>query len=452
MLIKVVVENYKSFDQREELSMISSSKIQTNADHRVSIKKTNILKHAAIYGANAAGKSNIVKAIAFMKSVLNDGLQVNSMNDYCRNKEENRKRESVFELLFSVGDKFYAYGFSAVLNDLKITGEWLYELNQNGSSNVLFTREGDNVPVLGNRVKLTEEEKIRFNVYAEDFAGHNTKLFLAEMNRGKRYTEDSNLLFFFMAWYWLKNQVVLFEPSSVAMYSDNYCNKDNVQKISDLMKTFDTGITEIETKEITLEELDKLAPNIHFSELFLNIQSEINDKDVTEFERSSRVNDVIFSVHIRKGEDPVVTTLVMKHNRSSFEFAEESEGTKRLFDLIEMLISREDDIVYVMDELETSLHPKMTEHFLELFMKAHKNQKTQLIFTTHEAAIMDLNLFRMDEIWFVERNADNASTIYSLDKFKERYDKKISKAYLNGRYGAVPVFKQFSFEEEEDTQ
>lgn len=452
MLIKVAVENYKSFDQREELSMISSSKIQTNADHRVKIKNTNILKHAAIYGANAAGKSNIVKAIAFMKSVLNDGLQISTMNDYCRNKEENRKRESVFELLFSVDDKFYAYGFSAVLNDLKITGEWLYELHQNGSSNVLFTREGDNAPVLGEKVKLTEEEKIRFNVYAEDFARQNTKLFLAEMNKGKRYSKNSNLSFFNRTYIWIMYHIIMSDSEMYAFYSNDFCSQENVQKISNLMKTFDTGITEIETKEITLEELGKLLPDYRISELISDMQSGVNDEDNLELKCTYKIRDIIFSIRVKKSEAPIVTTLVMKHNHSFFDFAEESDGTKRLFDLIEMLISKEDDIVYVMDELETSLHPKMTEHFLELFMEAHRNQKTQLIFTTHEAAIMDLNLFRMDEIWFVERNADNASTIYSLDKFKERYDKKISKAYLNGRYGAVPVFKQFSFEEEEDTE
>ena len=82
---------------------------------------------------------------------------------------------------------------------------------------------------------------------------------------------------------------------------------------------------------------------------------------------------------------------------------------------------------------------------LKLFMEAHDGTRMQLIFTTHEDTIMDQILFRRDEIWFVERDADNASKIYSLDRFKERYDKKLSKAYLEGRYGAIPVFKQFSF-------
>ncbi len=104
-----------------------------------------------------------------------------------------------------------------------------------------------------------------------------------------------------------------------------------------------------------------------------------------------------------------------------------------------------EDVVYIVDELERSLHPKLTERFLELFSERHKEHKIQLIFTTHEASIMDQQLFRRDEIWFVERNEENNSRIYSLDRFKERYDKKLSKAYLEGRYGAIPVFKRFAF-------
>ena len=78
----------------------------------------------------------------------------------------------------------------------------------------------------------------------------------------------------------------------------------------------------------------------------------------------------------------------------------------------------------------------------------HPKQKIQLIFTTHESSIMDQELFRRDEIWFVERDKNNNSNIYSLDKFKERYDKKLSKAYLEGRYGAIPVFTFFRYKED----
>ena len=146
MLVNITVENFKSFDKKEELSMISSSKIQENKSHRIKIKQTNLLKNAVIYGANASGKSNLVKSLEFIKTVIMEGLPVESVNDYCRNKDSNKDRESVFELQFTVGDKFYAYGFVAVLSKRKIIEEWLYELMQDGSANNLFSRDGGNMP------------------------------------------------------------------------------------------------------------------------------------------------------------------------------------------------------------------------------------------------------------------------------------------------------------------
>lgn len=113
-----------------------------------------------------------------------------------------------------------------------------------------------------------------------------------------------------------------------------------------------------------------------------------------------------------------------------------------------MLLNKTNNYVYVVDELERSLHPKLTSRFLQLFEQLHKNQLVQLIFTTHESSIMDQELFRRDEIWFVERDENNNSHVFSLDKFKERYDKKLSKAYLEGRYGAIPLFTSFKFREE----
>ncbi len=141
--------------------------------------------------------------------------------------------------------------------------------------------------------------------------------------------------------------------------------------------------------------------------------------------------------HLRgaKGEDSVITT------SGCFEFFEESDGTRRLFDLLDILIHSQKNKIYVIDELERSLHPNLTYRFLELFFESFKDHQIQLIFTTHESHIMDQDLLRRDEIWFVERNKDHVSQLYSLDRFKERYDKKLSKAYLDGRYGAVPILK-----------
>ena len=451
MLVKVSMENFKSFDKREELSMVSSSKLQGNKEHKIKIKQTNLLKNAVVYGANASGKSNLFRVFDFIKATINEGLPVNSVNDFCRNSMENKSRESVFELQFTVGDKFYAYGFSAVLSERRITEEWLYELLQDGSANNLFIREGVNTPVLGKKVKLTKAEENRFSVYAEDFAGYDGRLFLSEMNRGKKYEETSKLRFFRDVFNWLNNNIIILNPNMGISNTDAYYNQESLEKISQLIQTFDTGISQISTRVISVDELSKMIHVEVLSGIFASLKRQMQATNMPKIQMSWRLADEFVNIKMMGNEEPEITILVLKHGKSIFDFnfAEESDGTKRLFDLIDMLLTKREDTLFVVDELERSLHPKLTEHFLELFMQAHEGERMQLLFTTHEDTIMDQELFRRDEIWFVERDANNASAIYSLDRFKERYDKKLSKAYLEGRYGAIPVFKQFSFRKEE---
>lgn len=447
MLIKVSVENFKSFDQKEELSMISSSKMQGNKNHRMKIKQTQLLKNAVVYGANASGKSNLVMVFAFIKTVLMEGLPVGSANDFCRNKEENKERESIFELQFTVGDVFYAYGFSAILSQRRITEEWLYELLQDGGAHQLFIREGSNAPVLGDDVKLSAAERSRFSIYSEDFAGQSFRLFLVEMNRGKKYAENSKLLFFSEVFNWIMNNIIVLNPNIGISNTEAYYNDESLENISNLIQTFDTGITDIKTRQITVDEMSKMIPVEVVQSIFGQLKAQMQMTNLPGIQMTWRVEGGFFDIRIQGNSEPEISTLVLKHGKSVFDFnfVEESDGTKRLFDLIDMLLTDRPDTVFVVDELERSLHPKLTEHFLKLFMEAHEGVRMQLVFTTHEDTIMDQSLFRRDEIWFVERDADNASKIYSLDRFKERYDKKLSKAYLEGRYGAIPVFRQFSF-------
>ena len=447
MLIKLSVENYKSFDQKEELSMLSSSKIQGNRNHRIKIKQTQLLKNAVVYGANASGKSNLVAVFAFIKATLFEGLPVWSAADFCRNKEKNRDRESVFELQFTANDTFYAYGFSAILSQRKITEEWLYELMQDGTAHQLFIREGNKAPVLGKDLKLSSTEKSRFLVYSEDFAGHDTQLFLTEMNRGKKYDLNSKLRFFPEAFNWIANNIIVINPHVGISNTEAYYNDESLDNISKLIQTFDTGITDIRTRQISMEEMSKMIPAEVVQSIFSQLRAQMQMTSSSSIHTTWRLENGFFNIRIKENSEPEITTLVLKHGRSAFDFnfSEESDGTKRLFDLIDMLLTDRPDTIFVVDELERSLHPKLTEHFLRLFMESHDGIRMQLVFTTHEDTIMDQSLFRRDEIWFIERDADNASKIYSLDRFKERYDKKLSKAYLEGRYGAIPVFRQFSF-------
>ena len=452
MLTKIMVENFKSFDAQAELTMTSSSKIRIKSEHRVNVGyNTKLLKYAVIYGANASGKSNLVDFMYFFKTTVERGLPLWGTKYFCRNNKENEKKDSVFEIQMEIDGKFYAYGFSAKLAVCQMTGEWLYELYQNGSAKCIFERENNSRPKLDSSVGLSKDEKFRFETYSADFEENVAELFLTEMNRGKKIAEDSNLQVFKKIYTWITTHIVIVTPNS-KITDFKYCyENDSLELINDLISTFDTGISNVRIEKIEMEDLSKMLPKSIIYNMIDKAGKDLIESGKNTLYMSARTDTSFFNIEFNKTEEPKITTIKLRHDKSvyDFDFEDESDGTRRLFDLIDMLLMEEDDIVYVVDELERSLHPKLTERFMQMFDERHKEHKIQLIFTTHESSIMDQDLFRRDEIWFIERDAKNNSKIYSLDCFKERYDKKLCKAYLDGRYGAIPVFNKFIFEKEE---
>ena len=448
MLIKALVENFKSFNRPTELTMITSNKIRVKGEHEIQIKKLKLLKNAVIYGANASGKSNLVELFYFLKYCLEKKIPVGGANLFCKLEKENISRPSTFEIQFSVGENIYDYGFSVVINERKIVEEWLYELKVNDEPSCVFEYKEGSLPVLGLK-GILKEDASKFRTYAEDYQESKGVLFLTELNRNKKYHEESKLFIIKEIYNWLTKNLIVFKSDVPITDFGYFYNENSLEIVNKLIRVFDTGIANARIVNISLEELKRKLP----IELFESVMSKIEEcieKGDKHCRFSMRSSDEFFNIEIYSNQEPSITTIKLTHENSYFDydFEEESDGTRRLFDLLDMLLVSNDDIVFVMDELERSLHPKLTERFLQLFSEIHKNRKIQLIFTTHEASIMDQELFRRDEIWFVERDAKNCSHIYSLDKFKERYDKKLSKAYLEGRYGAIPVFKSFSFKGE----
>ncbi|MGN0905966.1 MAG: ATP/GTP-binding protein [Bullifex sp.] len=445
MLTRLVIGNFKSFDEVTDLNMVSSSKIRTKADHRVAVSSSlKLLRHAVIYGANASGKSNLIDCVSFFIEVVSKELPVSAPKLYCRNSEENRNKDSLFEIQMELDGRFYAFGFKAFLSERRISGEWLYELHPSGKSTAIYERESGKPPVPGKGLKLNEEEKQRFSTYAADFADNMSGLFLNELNRGKKYQTDSGFSVFSKIYRWIREKIVVITPDSRFINFQQYYNAESLSEINRLIRTFDTGVSDIHIEETDTNELEKLVPPPVLRSMMDTLLLRQKENPDVPAHLSGRSDNAFFSIELNQEGDVKVKTIRMKHGKSicDFDFNEESDGTRRLFDLMDMLLKKEDDTVFFVDELERSLHPKLTEHFLELFSEHHAHHKVQLIFTTHEASIMDQKLFRRDEFWFIERDRDNNSKLYSLDMFKERYDKKLSKAYLEGRYGAIPVFKR----------
>lgn len=453
MLVKVIAENFKSFDNAIELTMVSSTKIRKNNDHKVTIKNVNLLKSAIVYGANASGKSNLIEVLRFIKFCVLKGLPLEAKQMYCRNKEANANKESVFEVQIVKNNKFYAYGFSAILNQRIIEEEWAYELLPGGGSRKIFERKAGESPQLGNIVNISATDRTKFQIYADDMAENKTTLFLTEMNRNKNIPDDSELILFKRIFEWFSKDLVIYSPNTPITNFEYYYETDSLEVVDRLIESFDTGISSVRIDRVSIEDLNTKLPKEIFMDIVDEIKERLSEGKHRNAKISLRYNKDFYNFAIDEQQDIEITTISLKHGNSAanFNFSEESDGTRRLFDLMDMLLKADNnETVYVVDELERSLHPKLTYHFIDLFKQFNEKKNVQLIFTTHEPTIMDQELFRRDEIWFVERDADNCSKLYSLDKFKERYDKKLSKAYLEGRYGAVPVFKSFKFAKEDE--
>jgi len=211
--------------------------------------------------------------------------------------------------------------------------------------------------------------------------------------------------------------------------------------MADLLQTFDTGIEGISKGKQPIEKALSYLPEF--------IVKGVLDKLEQERQEIQEAGHVILDLNGRQFEitieddEFVAAKIMLDHGNSAdlFELADESDGTKRLFDLIPLYESGKKGKIIIVDELDRSFHSKLTEKFIKLYFEITKDMPSQLICTTHDLNLMDLDILRQDEIWFVEREKDHGSRIYSLSDYKQRFDKNILNDYLIGRYGAIPCFQ-----------
>lgn len=450
MLIRFSVENFLSFDKKQEFKLIPG-KSKTKQSHITTINGVDLLKLGTIYGANASGKSNFVEAARFVKHCVLQEIP-RTKKIYCRTVPGNEEKVSNFDFEFSKNGKFYAYGFSVITEKRCVTQEWLYELlPSENKQKVIFER------VIADKyfsceLDLTSESKNRITIYGEDSLDNSSALFLNEINRGKPLEQYPDLKVFQDIYNWFKDNLTIIRPQDSITEFDSFYGDDEDSKINKILSIFDTGISKIKVKEITVKTFIETIDNREFAEMILD---DFNDKLIENEKRgegekvlrlSLKTPDAFFNISAKYGEEPKITTIKLEHGVEGveFNFGEESDGTRRLFDLLDILINTKEETVYIIDELDRSLHPKLTYEFVRLFIDLLAKKRVQLVFTTHESIIMDQELLRRDEVWFVERD-NNTSILFSLDRFKERYDKKINKSYLEGRYGGIPIFKKLDF-------
>lgn len=438
MLITFKISNFLSFDESIVFSM-RAGKVESLPFHSIKgTKRTDIdiLKSSIIYGANASGKSNFIKSIDFARKLILRGISnINTDNKHFKLDTENIAKPTQIEFEFKVGNKMYAYGIVLSLHENKIKEEWLFELLKTTDKPIFERKVLDNGKSdISLKIKLEKDGLNRFEVYKKDIK--DNQLFLTEVNN-KDLSEIKNINAFIDSYEWFKNSITIIYPNMGINGLDFIGNDEEMKKsFTFFLQHFKTQIMAVETIEQDIE--DKVPTKLQ-DEILNDLKSE-NAKAVSirlgqnsyTFSKNDKGEVKIFKLQtkhkLRNNEDMI-----------DFEVSEESDGTRRLMDLIPALVGlTKSNGTYIIDEIDRSLHPELTQKILEFFLISTKNIESQLIVTTHESSLLNLELLRRDEIWFVEKDLYGASKMYSLEEFKPRHDKEVRKAYLQGRFGAIP--------------
>lgn len=448
MLVGFSVSNYKSFYEAQSISFVAS-KIARHKNHVLSNGKRKILKSALIFGANAGGKSNLIHAIEFSRDVvLNDLDNVDLNKAHFRIISEMYRKPGIFEYRIMIDKKEYSYGIAISYEKREIIGEWLIRIENNGDETYIFNREVDDQGISHAETEVkfkSKNDDYRMKFFLESFERNISNDFKKKTmlnDIGQRVNETKGVFLEIKKVYeWFKNIVIIF-PSSLYKGINEIASDDYKKQLySILLNYFDTGIESVEGESLELD-FDKILRGIskdELDQLRIQVSQKVNEKPAM-----IRIKNQIYV--LRKNENGMIVynKILQNHGNKDdlFEYTDESDGTKRLFDLIALFNLNDSEKVILIDEIDRSLHTMAVKKFIELFYHLTKNKEKQLIATTHDSNLLDLDLLRQDEIWFVERQKDHASLVYSLNKFKERFDKKIEKDYLLGRYGAIPIFDE----------
>ncbi|HGG0860057.1 TPA: ATP/GTP-binding protein, partial [Campylobacter jejuni] len=419
MLIEFRVENFLSIQDEQVLSMVASSDNTFLTSHTNNDKKLKLLKSSVLYGANASGKSNIIKALAIMKKIV-----ISSANGQRGDKlpiipfllgnEDNKSTK--FEIIFIQNDTKYQYGF--ILNSEKILEEWLLVFGESNRAQKWFER-----------IYNEKEEKYNYSFGAK---------FLGSKQLWENSTRD-NALFLSVA-IQLNNEQLkpvfdFFLKYIRVTCTDSWNDGQEVtidilrqdkQKIISYLKRADLDIEDIVVEETELNKTNLMQENI---------PQKIKQMMQTDLEKGARLKKTdIKTIHTNQQGKQIL-----------FDMLElESQGTQKFFKLIGPWVEAlEQGYTIVVDELNTHLHPLMTKFLVNLFHNEDLNKSNaQLIFTTHDTSILNQDVFRRDQIWFCEKQ-NKATKLYPLSDFKVRKDKtNLENDYLLGRFGALPYFKE----------
>jgi AAA15 family ATPase/GTPase len=452
MLVQFTVENFLSFERETTFSMLASADeslpdhVARNGDGGPT-RADRLLRAAALYGANASGKSNLVKSISFAKRLIMRGTRPGRRIPVQPFRlSEARDKPSRFQFQFVVEGTLCEYGF--VVDAERVHEEWLFgtAMKKAARERQFFVRSTDAGGKTGVEfgpgltAHASEEERQRLKFIAE--GTRSTQLFLTE-------AIERNVSLLQPVFHWFTTRLTVVSADQVArnVPAMDLFDAGTNSLFRDLFAGAGTGIVDVAPDEeaIDLEEIDRDGPEARsMSPLSrLRIRQAVADAETGEPVSFRAPSGEIWTIR----RDPDGTTFLRRNrlrrrdregNLIAFAIDEESDGTKRLLELFPFLErTRRRGIVLIVDELDRRLHTLLSRTFVELALNAG-SESSQLIFTTHDTNLLDLDLLRRDEIWFAEKDEGGASHLYSLAEFRIRPDLRIEKGYLNGRFGAIP--------------
>lgn len=447
MLLTFSVENFASIGKKQSINLFTG-KARGKSSHLIKVYKQTALKFTSIYGANAAGKSTMIKAMHFGKKMIINGSLDKRFMSVNKSKDSWSTKPTEFVYTLFIEKKIYEYGFVLSWNDEKIIKEWLIERNSRLEDKQIFIRDfTEQIFKLNIKAKNVETDK-RLSIYFSDASNENNLLFLNEINskKGNLFTSDPSLQYFKFLYRWFSTKMKFVYPNSASdlgAYSFlNYA--ENNEKLYECLLELDIPIDKMSYVEVPIEQMFKDVPSSVVEEIeadFRDMYKEEGKENDGVLHVSMRLGDSYYIVEANAGGIEKIETVQFSHrNHGKFEFKEESDGTKRILELLEMIITPEKDVTYIVDEIDRSLHPLLTEKLVSMYLNPDNPNNNQLIITTHESRLLNLKKLRRDEIYFASsRNGE--SEFIRLDEFdseKSRSDLNIELAYLSGRYSGIP--------------
>lgn len=429
MLMGFKFKNFKSFKDLQHFSMIAG-KVRNNENHITEVGGKKILKFSGMYGANGSGKSNFILALSIFQDIASKGISSLISNLYYRGAASNKNDNSYFEYELSLNNKFYSYGFEINIFKREIISEWLIDMTKH-KEKVIFERD---IKKQEYNSYILDKHHSNYENCLSEMRANTSDLFLKEMNRRLMMSKNNDDYYsdIISVYKFLMYDTTIIRPSTHKLFGMDYIkNKDKIIKI---LNKLDINIVDIIEEKSSLDMIYAKMSKLDFT----NFMDELNIllSNFNNLKCTLRIENDLYTIK-KENDGYKVSSLKFKHANSDNNFGayEESDGTIRILELIDILLTN--NKLFLIDELDSSLHPVLVDGLLKIFLLSKKTN--QLIITTHESKTLDFDLVRRDEIWFSEKDKNGNSRIYSLEEYKDvaRFDKKIDKAYLEGRFGAI---------------